>query len=60
MAVLALFVRAAPGVFVDFVVDATGTPGTENMDEKTVRKIVGELLESGFARVVTTKKYLKQ
>jgi len=45
--------------FVDFIVDATGTPGTENMNEKQIRKTVGEFLESGFARVMSTKKYLK-
>jgi nicotinamidase-related amidase len=45
--------------FVDFIVDATGTPGTDNMDQKKIRKIVAELLESGFARVMTTKDYLK-
>lgn len=46
--------------FVDFVVDATGTPGTDNMDEKKIRAVVRELLEAGFARVVTTKSYLKK
>lgn len=45
--------------YVDFVIDATGTPGTENMDQKQVRKVVAELLESGFARVMTTKDFLK-
>lgn len=45
--------------FVDFVVDATGTPGTDNLTEKNIRKIVGELLGAGFARVATLKKYLK-
>jgi nicotinamidase-related amidase len=45
--------------FVDFVVDATGTPGLDSMNEKQIRKTVGEFLEAGFARVVTTKKYLK-
>ena len=45
--------------YVDFIVDATGTPGTDNMDEKKIRKIVAELLESGFARIASTKEYLK-
>ena len=45
--------------YVDFILDATGTPGTDNMDEKKIRKVVGELLESGFARVATTEEYLK-
>jgi nicotinamidase-related amidase len=45
--------------FVDFIVDATGTPGTDSMDEKKIRKVVAELLESGFARVKTTREYLQ-
>jgi ureidoacrylate peracid hydrolase len=46
--------------FVDFIVDATGTPGTDNMKEKDIRKVVRELLEAGFTRVSTTNKYLTQ
>lgn len=46
--------------FVDFIVDATGTPGTDKMDEKEVRKVVTDLLKAGFARVKTTKRYLKK
>jgi hypothetical protein len=45
--------------FVDFVVDATGTPGTEKLDEKEIRKVVSELLVSGFSRVTSTNKFLK-
>jgi len=45
--------------FVDFIVDATGTPGTDNMDEKKIRSVVGEFMASGFARVMSTKDYLK-
>lgn len=45
--------------FVDFVLDATGTPGTENIDEKKIRSIVGELLVQGFARVMSTEEYIK-
>jgi nicotinamidase-related amidase len=45
--------------FVDFIVDATGTPGTDKMDEKQVRIAVGEFLASGFARVLSTNKYIK-
>lgn len=46
--------------FVDFIVDATGSPGTDNMDEKKIRTVVGELLEAGFARVIKTESYLKR
>jgi nicotinamidase-related amidase len=45
--------------FVDFIVDATGTPGTDNLIEKKIRKIVAELLGAGFARISTTKEFLK-
>lgn len=44
--------------YVDFVTDATGTPGTDKFDQTEVRKIVAELLGAGFARIVTTKKFL--
>jgi nicotinamidase-related amidase len=45
--------------FVDFVSDATGTPGTDNFDQREIRKIVGELLGAGFARVMSTRACLK-
>ena len=45
--------------FVDFIVDATGTPGTEHYDEEQIRTIVAELLSSGFANVYTTDRYLE-
>lgn len=44
--------------YVDFVIDATGTPGTDNFDQNKIRDIVKELLGAGFARVMTTKKIL--
>jgi nicotinamidase-related amidase len=43
--------------YVDFILDATGSPGTESMDEEEIRKVVGELLEAGFARVFSTEEY---
>ncbi|MBL7185213.1 MAG: cysteine hydrolase [Phycisphaerae bacterium] len=46
--------------FVDFVLDATGTPGTENIDEKEMRKFVGECLESGFSRVMSTEDFMSE
>ena len=46
--------------YVDFVVDATGTPGTDKYNEKEIRVIVGELLSAGFANVYSTKNYLKR
>jgi ureidoacrylate peracid hydrolase len=44
--------------FVDFIVDATGTPGTESMNQNKIRTLVAEFLESGYSRVNTTKGYL--
>lgn len=45
--------------FVDFIVDATGTPGTDNLDQARLRKFVAECLAAGYARVATTQEYLR-
>lgn len=44
--------------FVDFIVDATGTPGTENLGQDEIRNVVSQLLEEGFAVVKTTEEFL--
>lgn len=44
--------------YVDFISDATGTPGTETINENEMRRIVGELLSAGFARVYETEAYI--
>lgn len=44
--------------FVDFVIDATGTPGTDKFNEAKTREIVGELLGAGFAQVMSTRSHL--
>lgn len=46
-------------LFVDFIVDATGTPGTQNLSEKKIRDIVAELLGEGCARIFATSEALK-
>lgn len=46
--------------YVDFVIDATGTPGTDEFDQKKVRDVVSEILGAGFARVFTTREILAQ
>lgn len=46
--------------YVDFVIDATGTPGTDKFNQKQVREVVSELLASGFARVLRTRAILSQ
>lgn len=45
--------------FVDFIVDATGTPGTDNLDQSSLRRFVAECLQAGYARVTTTSDYLR-
>jgi nicotinamidase-related amidase len=44
--------------FVDFIADATGTPGTESLDQEGVRRIVSEFLKYGFAVIRNTDEYL--
>jgi ureidoacrylate peracid hydrolase len=46
--------------YVDFVLDATGTPGTAKMGQDQVRDAVGDFLSGGFARVMSTRDFLKQ
>lgn len=46
--------------YVDFVIDATGTPGTDKFNQKQVREVVSELLASGFARVLRTRAILSE
>lgn len=45
---------------VDFVSDATGTPGTSDYNQDEIREIVGNILGERFARVFkTTEDYLE-
>ena len=44
--------------YVDFIADATGTPGTETINENEMRRIVSELLSAGFARVHETDSFI--
>lgn len=45
--------------YVDFILDATGTPGVEGMNQRQVRKAVSAMLGAGFATIHATKDYLK-
>jgi len=45
--------------YVDFITDATGTPGTENIAEGKMRSFVAECLAAGIARVFTTDDFLQ-
>ena len=44
--------------FVDFIIDATGTPGTEHMGQVEIRKAVADFHAAGYSRVLRTQKYL--
>lgn len=44
--------------FVDFITDATGTPGTENIDEEQMRTFVEECLAAGIATTYSTDAFL--
>ena len=45
--------------FVDFITDATGTPGTAHMNQSKIREVVAALLAQGYAEVFSTRDYLK-
>lgn len=44
--------------YVDFIMDATGTPGIEDMDQGEVKEVVTALLSAGFATIHETDDYL--
>ena len=46
--------------YVDFIADATGTPGTDDFNESEIRDIVSKLLAAGFANVYTTEESSKR
>ena len=46
--------------YVDFVADATGTPGLDSMDQKDIRRAVSEMLAAGYACVYSTAQFLKE
>jgi ureidoacrylate peracid hydrolase len=45
--------------FVDVIIDATGTPGTDKFDQAKIRKTSAEILGAGFARIFDTEAYLR-
>jgi Amidases related to nicotinamidase len=45
--------------YVDFITDATGTPGTENIGEEEMRSFVADCLAAGIACVFSTENYLR-
>lgn len=45
--------------FVDFISDATGTPGSECLSPEDTQKASIATLESGFANILSTSEYIK-
>ena len=43
--------------FVDFIADATGTPGTEKQTQSDLRQRVRDTLQAGYARTWTTRRW---
>ncbi len=43
--------------FVDFLTDATGTPGTEKQTQADLRTRVADTLQAGYARTWTTRRW---
>lgn len=43
--------------YVDFITDATGTPGTEKQTQSELRTRVADTLQAGYARCWTTKRW---
>jgi len=46
--------------YVDFIVDATGTPGLDSMDQKHIRRAVAEMLAAGYACVYSADEFLRK
>jgi nicotinamidase-related amidase len=44
--------------FVDLIIDATGTPGTEHMGQVEIRKAVADFHAAGYSRVARTDRFL--
>ena len=45
--------------YVDFILDATGTPDLEDLSQEGIKLAVSETLSSGFAKVSNTEEFLK-
>jgi nicotinamidase-related amidase len=43
--------------FVDFIIDATGNPGSESKSEQEIREQSAQTLSGGFARIFTADSY---
>ena len=46
-------------LYVDFIIDATGTPDLENLTQDEIKNATAETLASGYANIHSTQEYLK-
>ena len=44
--------------YVDFILDATGTPGLEKLNQEQIKLASAQTLSAGYANVLKTKKFL--
>jgi ureidoacrylate peracid hydrolase len=45
--------------YVDFIIDATGTPGLEKLNQDQIKLASAQTLSAGYANVLKTKEFLK-
>jgi ureidoacrylate peracid hydrolase len=45
--------------YVDFIIDATGTPGLEKLNQDQIKLASAQTLSAGYAHVLKTKEFLK-
>jgi ureidoacrylate peracid hydrolase len=46
-------------LYVDFIIDATGTPDLENLTQEEIKNATAETLASGYANIYSTQEYLE-
>lgn len=44
--------------YVDFIIDATGTPGLEKLNQDQIKLVSAQTLSAGYANVLKTKEFL--
>jgi len=44
--------------YVDFILDATGTPGLEKLNQEQIKLTSAQTLSAGYANVLKAKKFL--
>ena len=46
--------------FIDYILDATGSPDLENFSQNEIKKIYTETLSFGFANILNTEEFIKE